>query len=462
MKKLPRRDFLADSSKALAGAALIGSAATRAEGSSRGTGKEGGRTAKRSRRQERPAPSDRIGIALIGCGGMGLSNLNDFLRVPEVEFVAVVDVDEQHLEQAVLLVEERRGRRPEAQMDFRRILDRNDIDAVIVATPDHWHALPTVLACQAGKDVYVEKPLATTIEEGRAMVTAARRYNRVVQVGTQQRSAGHFADAVDFVKSGQLGKLRMVRAWTYLDWKGDLGNPPDEEPPYRLDYDLWLGPAPYRPYNPMRVHHNFRWFWDYSGGLMTDWGAHMLDVVAWALDADPVGAMAIGGKYGFPDDIRETPDTQQSIVEYPEFSVIWEHMIGAGVGPWQREHGVEFHGENGILVVDRGGWEVHPETDRFHQPERIQRMEPVERQPASRDYHFAHVQNFLDCMRTRQRPIADVEIGHRSAISCHLANIAVRVQRYVKWDARRERIPGDREANRMVGRKYRRPWKLPK
>ena len=239
------------------------------------------------------------------------------------------------------------------------------------------------LACQAGKDVYVEKPLATTIAEGRAMVKAARRYNRIVDVGTQQRSAGHFRDAVAFVKSGKLGKIRMVRAWAYLDWKGDLGRPPDEPPPPELDYDMWLGPARQRPYNRMRVHHNFRWFWDYSGGLLTDWGAHMVDVVMWAMGEEPRGAMAIGGKYGFPDDIRETPDTQQSVIEFPSFSLVWEHMIGCGVGPWQREHGCEFHGENGILVVDRGGWEVYSETDRFKQPERMSRMMPVPRRLAA-------------------------------------------------------------------------------
>ncbi|MCK4349410.1 MAG: Gfo/Idh/MocA family oxidoreductase, partial [Candidatus Krumholzibacteria bacterium] len=359
------------------------------------------------------------------------------------------------------IVEEARGKRPDGYKDFRRIIDRNDIDAVIVSTPDHWHALPTVLACQTGKDVYVEKPLATTIEEGRAMVNAARRYERVVQVGTQQRSAGHFQEAVAFVRTGDLGRIRMVRAWTYLDWKGGIGSPPDGDPPQHVDYDLWLGPAPKRPFNPMRFHHNFRWFWDYSGGLMTDWGAHMVDVVMWAMESDPVGAMAIGGKYGFPDDIRETPDTQQSIVEFPEFSLIWEHMIGCGIGPWQREHGVEFHGENGILIVDRGGWEVHSETDKLRQPERVLRMTPTPRQAASQDYHFTHVQNFLECMKSRSRPVSDVEIGHRSAIACHLANIAVRLRRYFRWDAGKELIVGDTEGQDFVSRSYREPWELP-
>ena len=445
MPTMGRRDFMEHSSKAAAGAALIAAGIDPAG----------------LPLHDRPvSPNDRIAVGLIGAGDMGKSNLRDFLRVPEVECLAVADVDMERLESGIALVEERRGSRPMGYKDFRRIIERDDIDVVIVGTPDHWHALTTIMACQTGKDVYVEKPLATTIAEGRAMVEAARRYDRVVQVGTQQRSAGHFADAVAFVQSGQLGKIRMVRAWTYLDWKGDIGNPPDEPAPDHIDYDFWLGPAPLRPYNPMRCHHNFRWYWDYSGGLMTDWGAHMVDVVMWAMQEEPVGAMAIGGKYGF-DDIRETPDTQQSIVEFPSFSMLWEHMIGAGLGPWQREHGVEFHGQNGVLVVDRGGWEVHSETNAYGQL-RAKVMEDVERQPASRDYHFAHVQNFLECVHTRSRPVADVEIGHKSVTACHLANIAVRLQRYFPWDAGREEIPGDREGQALVNREYRRPWRLPR
>ena len=293
------------------------------------------------------------------------------------------------------------------------------------------------------------------------MVDAARKHGRVVQGGTQQRSAGHFGDAVEMVRSGKLGKIRAARAWAFLDWKGGIGNPADGTPPETVDYDFWQGPAQKRPFNPARFHFTFRWFWRYSGGLMTDWGAHMLDVVMWAMGQDPLGAMAIGGKYGYPDDIMETPDTQQSIVKFPTFSLTWEHMIGAGLGPWQREHGVEFHGQNGVLVVDRGGWEVHPETDKVNRPERIQRMEPVPRQPASQDYHFTHVQNFLECMKTREKPVADVELGHKSVVACHLGNIG-RLQRYVPWDADKEIIPGDSEAQALVTYPYRAPWELPK
>lgn len=449
MKKISRRKFLSGSSVALAGSPLLipGFDYT---------------VDRMAYRKKNISPGDKIHIALIGCGGMGKANLRDFLRVDEIECLAIADVDNEHLKEGQKIVEDYRGKKPDGYRDFRKIMDRKDIDAVIVATPDHWHALPTIYACQTGKDVYVEKPLATSINEGRIMVNAARKYKRVVQVGTQQRSAKHFRDAVEFVNSGKLGKIRMVRSWTYLDWKGGLGNPPDGTPPSSVDYDFWLGPAPKRPFNPIRFHFTFRWFWDYSGGLATDWGAHMLDVVMWAMDKDPIGAMAIGGKYGFPDDIMETPDTQQSIIEFPGYSLLWEHMIGCGIGPWQREHGVEFHGNNGILIVDRGGWEVNSETDKVKQPERVYRMMPVPRHGASSDYHFTHVQNFIDCMKSRKSPVSDVGLGHKAVNACHLANIAVRLKRYVKWDPEKEIIPGDAEAQKLVGRVYRKPWELPK
>jgi predicted dehydrogenase len=449
MSRLTRREFIENASKAsLTATALAAGLAPAA--------------AAFGRAQKRVAAADKIRIGLIGVGGQGKADLGAFLRIPEIDCPAVSDVDEKRIAEGVKMVADARGKVPEGYKDFRKILDRKDIDAVIVATPDHWHALAAIFACQAGKDVYVEKPLATTIEEGRAMVMAARKTNHIVQVGTQQRSSKHFLAARDFVKSGRLGKIRMTRAWAYLDWKSGLGRPSDGPVPEGVDYDMWLGPAPARPFNPMRFHHNFRWFWDYSGGLATDWGAHMIDVVMWIMDEEPVGAMAIGGKYGFPDDIRETPDTQQSVIDFPTFSLVWEHMIGCGVGPWQREHGCEFHGENGILVVDRGGWEVFSETDQFKQPERVFRMMPTPRQPGSGDFHFEHVKNFVACVKSREMPTADVEIGHKSVTACHLGNIAVRLKRYVKWDSRNEKIVGDAEAQALVGRLYRKPWELPK
>ncbi|MFB3829268.1 MAG: Gfo/Idh/MocA family protein, partial [Bryobacteraceae bacterium] len=217
------------------------------------------------------APSDRIRIGLIGCGGISNADSNAFLAHPDTEIVAACDVDGSRLDKAVERIGKIRGKKPEAVRDFRRVVERKDIDACVVCTPDHWHALITVTACQAGKDVYVEKPLAASIGEGRIMRDTARQYRRVVQMGTQWRSSGHFGDAVEFVRSGKLGKVRQVRCWAYLDWVKDCGSPADGAAPAGVDYDMWLGPAPLRPFNQNRFHFNFRWFWDYAGGLMTDW-----------------------------------------------------------------------------------------------------------------------------------------------------------------------------------------------
>ncbi len=407
--------------------------------------------------------NDRIRFALIGCGGMGRADLRDFLKIKNVECAGLCDVDDSQVGEAVKKTLEPASAPAPAltTRDFRKVLDSKDLDAVIVATPDHWHALPTVMACQAGKDVYVEKPLSVSIAEGRIMVETARKHNCVVQMGTQQRSAPHYTEAVEYVKSGKLGRVRLVRVWAYLDWKGETPVLPDGDPPAGVDYDMWLGPARKRPFNPNRFHFTFRWYWDYSGGLMTDWGAHMIDIANWAMGIKaPSSAVSIGGKFGYPNDAMETPDTQQVMWAFPGFSMIWEHALGVGRGPESREHGVQFHGEQGVLVVDRGGWEVYPETDRIDKPGRIYKAAGVPRRSSSGDMHLLHVENFIDCMRSRKRPNSDVEIGHNSMIACHLGNIAQRLGRQVKWDADKEMMIGDKEAQTYVSREYRAPWKL--
>jgi predicted dehydrogenase len=409
-----------------------------------------------------PGANDRIRGGLIGCGGMGRGDLRDFLRVKQTECLALCDVDDAQVAETRKQVLELADQRVALETrDFRRVLEMKELDCVIVATPDHWHALPAIQACQAGKDVYVEKPLSVSIAEGRAMVDAARKHDRVVQMGTQQRSAPHYAEAVEYVKSGKLGKIRLVRAWAYLDWKGELQPVPDADPPAGVDYDLWLGPARQRPFNRNRFHFSFRWYWDYSGGLMTDWGAHMIDIANWAMGIKaPSSAVSVGGKFGYPADAMETPDTQQVVWAYPDYTMIWEHMLGAGRGPEAREHGVQFHGNEGVLVIDRAGWEVYPETDRIDKPRQFKAAGVPRRSVRNPDYHLLHVQNFVDCMRSRKRPNSDVEIGHDSMIACHLGNIAQRLGRQVKWDVERERIIGDAEAQAYVAREYRAPWKL--
>jgi predicted dehydrogenase len=407
--------------------------------------------------------NDRIRIGLIGCGGQGRADLTKIIRINNVECVALCDVDDDQAARASRLVTEATSQKAAfSGRDFRKLLERKDIDGVIVGTTDHWHALPAIMACEAGKDVYVEKPLSVAIAEGRAMVEAARKFNRVVQMGTQQRSAPHYRDAVEYVKSGGLGQIRLVRAWAYLDWKGEIPVVPDSDPPPNVDYDMWLGPARKRPFNKNRFHFTFRWYWDYSGGLMTDWGAHMIDIANWAMGIKaPSSAMSAGGKYGYPNDAMETPDTQHVIWAFPGFNMIWEHMLGVGRGPEAREHGVEFHGNNGVLVVDRAGWEIYPETDAIGKTRQYKIPGMPRKSAGTADYHAMHIQNFVDCMRSRERPNSDVEIGHNSMIACHLANIAQRLGRLIKWDVEREMVVGDSEAQQYVSRAYRAPWKLP-
>ena len=446
MTNKTRRSFLREAATGI-GAAALASVPTRASSAVS---------------QDRVTGSNRrIRVALVGCGGQGNGDLRAMLR-SGAECVALCDVDDAQTARTAKALDADFMQKPDlVTRDFRRVLDRKDVDAVIVGTPDHWHAIPTVMACQAGKDVYVEKPLALTIGEGRVMVNAARRHDRVVQMGTQQRSARHFADAIDYVKGGALGKIRVVKTWAYQDWMGNIPRVPDGEPPPGVDYDTWLGPAPKRPFNRNRFHFNFRWYYDYSGGLMTDWGAHMIDIANWGMGVKaPLAATSVGGKFGFPEDAEETPDTQQALWEFEGFSMIWEHATAIGQGPYMRDHGVAFHGNNGVLVVDRGGWEVLPETE-TKGGRKAYRMAGEPRRGASGDMHLEHVRNFLACMDSRKRPNSDVEIGHNSMIACHLANIAFRTGRRVQWDKAGERIVGDAEAQKLILKPYRAPWTLP-
>ncbi|MFN0107920.1 MAG: Gfo/Idh/MocA family protein [Blastocatellia bacterium] len=439
-----RRKFLQNSAAGIAGAALTANSVSAVS-------------------QDRVAGTNRrLRVGLIGCGGQGSGDLRAMLRTGNVQCVALCDVDDDQAANTAKSVEKNFNQKPELMTrDFRRVLDRKDVDIVIVGTPDHWHALPTVMACQAGKDVYVEKPLSLTIGEGRVMVDIARRYNRVVQMGTQQRSSTHYAEALDFLRSGKLGNIRLVKTWAYQDWMGDIPKLPDEQPPASVDYDMWLGPAPKRAFNRNRFHFNFRWFYDYSGGLMTDWGAHMIDIANWGMGVKaPKAAASVGGKFGLLESAEETPDTQQAIWEFDTYTMIWEHATAIGRGPYDRDHGVAFHGNNGILVVDRGGWEVFPEVVTKKRKKSYRMIGEPRRGGGGDDMHFNHIKNFLDCVESRKRPNSDVEIGHNSMIACHLANIAFRTQRRVNWDVENEKVIGDPEAQKMVSKEYRAPWKL--
>src|SRR5580704_17092427 len=312
--------------------------------------------------------NDRVSAAFIGMGRMGSSNLGFAMQQPNVEVVAVCDVYQPHLEKAVAATSRGPKGEPGARKaargvtDFREILNDKSIDVVCIATPDHWHAYMTVEACKAGKDVYVEKPVATTIDEAGKMVEAARKYNRVVQAGTMQRSAIHLQKAVDMVRSGELGKVAFVRTWNYGHQGPEgIGNPPDTDAPAGLNWDQWLGPAPARRFNANRFgvdpedryFSTFRWFWDYAGGMMTDWGVHLLDIVQWAFEeAMPTSATASGGKFYLRDN-RETPDTLQVTYEYPGFLAVYENRESNQQSMFDRGYGILFHGERATLFVDR-------------------------------------------------------------------------------------------------------------
>ncbi len=400
-----------------------------------------------------PAASEKIRVGIIGSGGMGRGDLATFFMSPEVECPIVCDVDDKNIAEGAKLVEKSRGKAPATTKEFRDVLDRKDLDCVLVATPDHWHALPTVMACQSGKDVYVEKPLATSIREGRAMITAAEKHNRVVQMGTQWRSGQHFAAAVEYVQSGKLGKVTLVRGWAFHDWLPACPKKPDGAVPSGVDYERWLGPAPKRPFNENRFHFNFRWFWDYAGGLMTDWGVHLINVMLWAMGPQPPKAvMSSGGNLNI-DEAWETPDNQIAVYEFPDYMLIWEHKNGVGIGLNSRPWGISFTGSLGTLYLTDAGFEV--------QSERRKGGEEPQKFPGSGDPRPAHVRNFLDCVKSRQQPVENLKVGHHVSTVAHLGNVAQRSGRKIYWDHTKEQVIGDKEADRLVGVEYRAPWKLP-
>ena len=404
------------------------------------------------------APSDRINVGVIGCNGQGYADLVPFLDHPNVECLALCDIDENVLNRRAADVEKIRGKKPaNLYKDWLKLIDNKDINVVIVGTPDHWHCLQMIAASDAGKDVYCEKPLGRTIEECNLMVSAAKRNKTVVQVGQWQRSDPHWQDAVNFIQSGKLGKIRLVRVFSYQGWCPSIPVRPDEPVPAGVDYDMWLGPAPSRPFNRNRFHFTFRWFWDYAGGLMTDWGVHLLDYALFGMNVTtPKSVMAMGGKYGYPTDACETPDSLQTIYEFDGFNVMWDHAIGINDGAYGRNHGLGFVGENGTLVVDRDGWEVIPEdvNGKF-------RMEAVPLKSGNGKGLNYHVTNFLDCVKKRDpNTHANIEIGAHIAKFSAIGNIAYRTGKKLIWDG--TKFTNDTDANNYLIPNYREPWILPR
>lgn len=403
--------------------------------------------------------NDKLVCGLIGAKGMGMADLRAFLALPGTECAAICDVDENVLNERISDVGKLQGYKPKGYKDFRKLLENSDIDVIIIGTPDHWHCLPFVYAAQEGKAIYCEKPLANSIEEINIMERAAARYGVTVQVGQWQRSDPHWQDAVKFVRTGQLGKIRTVRTWSYQGWMSSVPLKPDGPVPAGVDYDFWLGPAPLRPFNPNRFHFSFRWFWDYAGGMMTDWGVHIIDYALFGMDVQgPKSVMAMGGKFAYPEDATETPDTLQAIYEFDGFTLLWDHGIGINGGYYGRTHGVGFVGNNGTLVVDRDGWEVIPEVLN-NKPQ----MERVKLQPSAGKGLEMHLQNFVDCIKDKSLvPRTSIAIAANTARVCHLGNIAYKTGRRLTWDNATRRFHNDQEANNYLTPLYRKPWELPR
>ena len=410
------------------------------------------------------APSESIRIGVIGTGGQGTADMRNVIK----NVVAVCDVDKNNAAKAAALVEKSAGRKPAVFGDYRKLLEDKSIDAVIVGTPDHWHALPSIEACLAGKDVYCEKPLTLFIEEGKVLVKAARKNNRIVQCGSQQRSEAKFLKAAEYVRNGRIGKIKRVLVGLVgVNWTKDPLTQ-DSQPPAELDYDMWLGPAPARPYNKQRVHYYFRFFWDYSGGQMTNWGAHHLDIAQWGLGMDDSGPVEITGKGEFDPQKRfEVPTAFGITYKYANGVVVECQSPVPKVAPLipdRKEQAMEildgktdftgciFEGEKGLLYVNRGVVRVWPE-EVFE--------EPIKDTDVRLYKSTQHFQNWLECIKTRKLPICDVAIGHRSATVCHLGNISIRTGRKIQWDPVKEEIVGDAEAAKLTSKEYRAPWKLP-
>ncbi len=410
--------------------------------------------------KNRIAPSDQLNIGAIGINGMGWANVNAALKIPGVNLVALCDIDKnviarrkQDLQKMNIDIS-----KIDEYGDYRKLLDRKDIDAVIIGTPDHWHALQMIHACEAGKDVYVEKPVGNSIAECRAMVAARKRYNKVVQAGQWQRSQHHFRDAVDFIRTGKLGNIRTVKVWCYQGWMKPGPKVPDTAVPQGVDYTTWLGPAQKRAFNPSRFHFNFRWFWDYAGGLMTDWGVHLMDYAIFGMDAPvPKTVSALGGDFAYPELLQETPDTMGALYEFDNFNLIWDHAMGIDNGLFGKDHGIAFIGNNGTLELDRGGWEVI-EENRSKDKVKVERRKPTDN---GLEKHWV---NFVDAVKAKDHSKLNcpVETGAHIATVSQMGNIAFRSKQKITWDKEKEKFTDNKLNDQYMMAEYHNGYKLPK
>jgi predicted dehydrogenase len=441
MSKIPRRVFLQASAAVAAGSSSVASA-----------------------QEASIQASERLRVGIIGAGGRALSLIRSFSSNPSAEIVGIADLDANRLPHGLSEAESIQSTRPRGETDFRRLIDDDSIDAIVIGTPDHWHAIPTILACQAGKDVYVEKPDGHNIEEGRRMVAAMRKHDRIVQMGSQHRSTLRMHSAIEFIKSGKLGRCVVAKAWESTK-QGEIARVPDSQPPSGVDYDMWLGPAPKRPFNSKRFHSNWRWFYDYGCGDLGNDGVHRLDMAIAMLNAacdtqgdQPIGMpnriSAHGGKWYF-DDAQEFPDTMQVTYEYaagPQTKILtYEMRLWAPYNYLGKSEGAAVFGDQGYIVMGNRGWTAHSRGGELLAS-------------GEGDSHEApHVQNFIDCIKSREKPYCDLEtVGHPASVLCHAGNIAARVGRILQFDPASETFADDDQANGLRTRaEYRKPWVLP-
>ena len=406
------------------------------------------------------AASDKVNVALIGCRNMGFGILKHHLDTGMVNCVALCDVDENVLKEKSETVKKDYNQSPELIKDYRKVLERKDIDAVIIGTPDHWHCLITVDACTAGKDVYVEKPMANTIAECNIMVKAQKRYNRIVQVGQQQRDGKIFKDCMGFIKNGEIGTLRKVNIWANFNYGLGTVPVPDGPVPAGVDYDFWLGPAPKRAFNQARFHGSWRHYWDYGGGLMSDWGVHLVDMALWAGDIveGPASVLTFADNFSKQKMARETFDTMNIVFPKKDFVINYDLTAGIQQGPFNSAYGLQFIGEKGTLVADRNKYHLYPEWDGEKKAGKTAEVSWDKGQESHRE----HVDNFLASVKSRETPSCPPEVGRAAAVHVHIANISARLgQPLLEWDDKNNRFTNCEKANEMITPVYRAPWKLP-
>lgn len=404
--------------------------------------------------------TDTIRVGTIGVNGMGWSNTTAALKVANVEVVALCDVDSNVLakRKAELLEKQPSVKNINTYTDYRKLLEQKDIDVIIVGTPDHWHALQMIEACAAGKHVYVEKPAGNSIGECNAMIAAKNRYNKIVQVGQWQRSQQHFKDALNMVHSGQLGNIRTTKVWCYQGWMRPQPIVANSPVPPGIDYSAWIGPAPMREFNSSRFHFHFRWFWDYAGGLMTDWGVHLLDYAIQGMKAgNPKSVSALGGKFAYPNLAEETPDTLTALYAFDDFNLVWDSAMGIDNGSYGRDHGIAFIGNNGTLILDRGGWEVIEERQSKNKI-------AIPLKKGTNNGVVEHWENFIQAIRNNKPNSLNcsIEEGAHIATIAQMGNIAYRSGAQVSWDTNKNKFTDENINANYLTKQYYNGYQLPK